>query len=101
MIVKYENSPLPQFRYELQLSNGKKFFFGHPGVNTYIDGQPKTKRNSYYRNLKFKPKIYYLVKNLIPHRRTFESRLLWGPYRDIERNIYFMNKLYKKKEIKK
>jgi len=101
MIIDIEKSNLPRFRYLLTMDNGKRFYFGDPKKITYLDGAPKTKRNSYYRSLKFKPITYQLVKKLVPHRKLFEARLLWGPYRDIRKNIAFLNKLWLSKKLKR
>jgi hypothetical protein len=79
------------------MNNGRIFHFGNEKIQTYIDGLAKARRDSYYKSLKYKPVIYHLVKNIIPHKRMFEARLLWGPYRDISKNVRFLNKLWERK----
>lgn len=94
MIIGLEKSKLPKFRYKLYMDTGKEYYFGNPRKLYYIDTGNKTKRNSYYRSLKYKPVSYKLVKELIPNKIMFESRLLNGPYKNIEKNIWFLNRLW-------
>lgn len=96
MIERIEKSPVKHKRFRVFLNNGKHFDFGLDTGSTYIDHHDVTLRNNYVKR-HFANKIERrLIENLVPSPALFSMFLLWGQFTDLEKNIEFLNNLFKK-----
>jgi hypothetical protein len=96
-IVTVDNSPLKNKRFRAILSNGKHIDFGSPNGKTYIDGASDDDRLRYiarhYGNKTEKERI----DNLTPSSSVMSAFLLWGYYDTLEKNIQYLNGMWKEK----
>jgi len=93
MIIDIKPSAKKNKRFMVVLDNGKKYNFGLMDGNTYIDHGDNEKRLNYIkRHIKNEMEF---IKNLIPSPALFSMFLLWGPYKNIDENIKYLNKLFK------
>jgi hypothetical protein len=97
MIKSIQKSNKKNKRYQVILSNGEKIDFGLNTGKTYIDHNDNTKRLNYFKRHFANPKEYQLISNLIPSPALMSMFILWGPYKTINENINFLNKLLSKK----
>lgn len=93
-IVKIEDSPRKSKRFRVYLDDDKYYDFGLDGASTYIDHHDTKKRYNYIRRHHSNPKEKNLIDNLIPSPALFSLILLWGPYKEIEKNIEELNELW-------
>jgi hypothetical protein len=102
MIIDVRPSPLKYKRYRATIlkDNGEemKIDFGLKGGSTYIDGDRSNKERENYlkRHLANKTENT-LINNLIPSPSLLSAYLLWGPSKNLERNVNELNKLWKEK----
>jgi len=93
MIINIKPSQKKNKRFQVIMDNGKKYDFGLKDGSTYIDHYDKKKRKNYIdRHIKNEKEF---IKNLIPSPALFSMMLLWGPYTDINKNINYLNSLWK------
>ena len=89
-------SPKTTFRYSA-LFQKQLYYFGHPHINTYIDGASPDIRSKYIRfTIKDRYKCVQ-IHNLVPSTSLFEYYVLWGHSRDININVDHLNALLCKK----
>jgi hypothetical protein len=102
MIIKLMNSDKPNKRYKILMDNGKTYDFGlKDAINgTYIDHFDKIKRDNYLKRHYALKKERPFIDNLIPSSSLFSYYILWGPYTNINKNIDYLNGLWKKKHNK-
>jgi len=103
MIIKIENSPLKNKRYRITMDNNKQYDFGlKDAINgTYIDHFDKIKRENYLKRHYALKKERPFIDNLIPSSALLSYFILWGPYTNINKNIDYLNGLWKKKHNNK
>ena len=95
MIIDIKPSDKKNKRFIVILDDGKKYNFGLKDGSTYIDHGDNEKRLNYIkRHIKNEME---LIKNLIPSPALFSMFLLWGPYKNIDDNIKYLNNLFKLK----
>ncbi len=113
MIIDVRPSPLRYKRYRATIlkHNGAsgsdsqaellKIDFGLKGGSTYIDGDRSNKERENYlkRHLANKTE-YELINNLIPSPSLLSAYLLWGPTRNLEKNVNELNLLWKSRAKK-
>ncbi len=99
MITKITESPLKNKRYRVYLDNNEKRYydFGYPGAFTYIDGASELTRLNYQKRHLGNKTENILIQNLVPSPSLMSFYILWGKYRDITRNINYLNNLWRKK----
>jgi hypothetical protein len=97
IIIGIENSPKKNKRYRVLLDNNKHYDFGLKNGNTYIDHNDKIKRLNYWNRHFSNKKEYELISNLIESPSLFSSYLLWGKYNNLDKNINYLNHLWKQK----
>lgn len=98
MINKIYNSPLKnkRFRVDIKTDKGiKTFDFGLRGGHTYIDGASDLVRKNYLKRHMGNATENRLITNLVPSASLLSAKLLWGPTRDLGKNIAELNKLWK------
>ena len=89
-------SPRTTYRFSA-LFQKKVYYFGHPNINTYIDGVSPAMRSKYIQMcLKDKYKCEQ-IHNLIPSAYLMEYYILWGHSRDVDINVNHLNSLLCKK----
>lgn len=97
MIVSIKPSKLANKRYRVRMDDGKIFDFGYRDGSTYIDHGDMKLRESYWKRHYANPTEKQLIDNLVPSPSLFSAYLLWGNFRDINRNIMYLNQLWKRK----
>jgi hypothetical protein len=97
MIVKIEKSNVKNKRYKVTMDNGKSYNFGLEGGTTYIDHKDKAKRDAYRKRHYANETEKKLIDNLVPSPALFSYYLLWGTYDDLNKNINYLNNLWKNK----
>ena len=93
-VVDISPSEVKGKRYTVTLNNGKKYNFGLDTGQTYIDHHDWTKRTNYRRRHYASPKEKPLLESLTPSPAVLSYYLLWGPYRDLQENIKYLNRLW-------
>jgi hypothetical protein len=74
-------------RFRAVLSDNSTVDFGLLGANTYLDGASNEVKENY--NSVEKP----FIDNLVISPSTLSWFLIWGDYRDINKNVKVLNKL--------
>ena len=101
MIINIEPSRRKNKRYKITMDNDKTYDFGYDGASTYIDHHDKLKRENYFKRHYANKTEKYLIDNLIPSPALFSYYILWGPHTDINKNIKYLNDLWKEKHKKR
>lgn len=101
MIIKLEKSPIKNKRFRVYMDTKKHYDFGLYNGSTFIDHNDESKRINYLKRHLSNPTENYLINNLIPSASLFSAYLLWGIYPDINKNIEYLNELFKKKYHKR
>ena len=96
MITKIINSPVKMKRYRVYMDNGKHYDFGLKGGETYLDHKDLTKRENYRKRHLGNSVEKVLITKLVPSPSLFAYYLLWGKYTDLQKNIDYLNSLWKK-----
>lgn len=96
MIVKIEKSPIAHKRYRVYMDTGKHYDFGLDTGSTYIDHKDLTKRENYRKRHLANATEKKLNENLIPSPSLFSMALLWGKYPDLNKNVAYLNSLWRK-----
>lgn len=99
MIIKINNSPLKTKRFRLWMDNGKYYDFGYKYGSTYIDNHNKKLRSAYWKRHLGNETEKILIQNLVPSPSLFSAMLLWGKYDDLNKNIQYLNHLWKVKHF--
>ena len=92
-IINIINSNRKNKRFRIIMSNGHCFDFGLLNGQTYIDHHNQVKRINYLKRHMANEKEKYLIDNLIPSAALFSAKILWGKYKNINKNINELNKL--------
>ena len=79
------------------MDNGKYYDFGYNHGYTYIDGETEKQRNNYLKRHLANETENILINNLVPSPSLFSAYLLLGKYRDLEKNINYLNHLWELK----
>jgi hypothetical protein len=96
MIVKVVSSPLKMKKYRATMDNGKTFDFGLNGSSTYLDHKDLLKRENYRKRHLGNKTEKQLINNLVPSASLLSYYLLWGETTDLQKNIKYLNSLWKK-----
>ena len=96
-IVDIINSPRKNKRFRAFLDDNTKIDFGLLGANTYLDGESKLVRDNYRLRHYNSPREKEFIDNLIISASVLSYYLIWGPHRDINKNMKYLNKLLKLK----
>lgn len=96
MIVKIEDSPLKMKRFRITMDNGKTYDFGLKGGSTYVDHADDKKKSAYQKRHLGNTIERQLIENKVPSPSYFSYSILWGKYPDIQKNIKYVNSLWKK-----
>jgi hypothetical protein len=78
------------------MNTGKHYDFGLDTGKTYIDHGDIVKRDNYRKRHLANKIEKALNDNLVPSPSLFSMALLWGKYTDINKNISYLNSLWKK-----
>lgn len=97
MIIKISDSPLKYKRYRVLMDSGKTFDFGLKNASTYLEHKDKTMRENYGKRHLGNHIEKTLIENLVPSPALFSYYLLWGKYTDLDKNVQYLNNLWKKK----
>jgi hypothetical protein len=97
MIINIFDSPKKGKRLRIIMDNGKSYDFGYAGAYTYIDGADAKIKKNYQKRHLANPIEYNLITNLVPSPSLFAYYILWGKYRDIYKNVNYLNNLWYKK----
>ena len=73
--------------------NNKKYYFGQPNANTYIDGASQTTRENYLKRHIANPVERLRIEQLIPSPALFSAYILWGQTQDINKNTEILEKM--------
>lgn len=92
-ILKVEKSDKPNKKFKVWLSDFKKIYIGIPTSISYIDGATIEKRNAYLKRHFNNPKEAEKIKNFIMSPSLLSYYLTWGPYRNINKNVDYLNEL--------
>jgi hypothetical protein len=98
MITKIYNSPLrnKRFRADIKTKDGiKKIDFGLRGGFTYLDGASDIVKRNYLKRHMGNATENRLITNLVPSASLLSAKLLWGPTRDLSKNIAELNNMWK------
>jgi hypothetical protein len=96
MIVKVTTSPLKMKKYRATMDNGKHFDFGLKGSSTFLDHGDLVKRQNYRKRHLGNETEKKLITNLVPSPSLLSYYLLWGETTDLQKNIKYLNSLWKK-----
>jgi len=96
MIVKIEDSPLKMKRFRVTMDNGKKYDIGLRGGSTFIDHADISKKSAYQKRHLGNVIERQLIENKVPSPSYLSYGLLWGKYPDLQKNVEYVNKLWKK-----
>lgn len=99
MIVELGKSKNKGKRYYVKMDDGRIFHFGLLGGKTYADGESETTKKNYWARHMANPLEKKLLAELIPSSSVLAAHILWGESRDIYKNVYNLNKLWKAKHI--
>lgn len=97
MIIKIEPSPVSHKRFRVYMDTGKHYDFGLDTGMTFIDHHDIKKRDNYRKRHLANSVEKELNANLVPSPSLFSMFLLWGKYTDLQKNIDYLNSLWKKK----
>ena len=97
-IIKIELSPRKNKRFRVTLNNGDHFDFGLLGASSYLEHKNVIKRSNYFKRHYANGREKELIDNLIPSPSLMSLYILWGPYTNIDKNIKFLNNLWKNKK---
>jgi hypothetical protein len=103
MITDIKPSPLKykRFRATIKMHDNtiKEIDFGLKGGSTYIDGNRTNKeRLNYLTRHLANPTENKLINELIPSPSLLSAYLLWGPTKNLQKNVDELNKLWKLKD---
>lgn len=105
MIVEVKKSPIKGKRYRAYITNRQKqmqyYDFGFEGGKTFIDGRTEEERKNYLARHMGNKTEEQLITNLVPSASLLSAFLLWGKSRDLNKNIEYLNNLWKIKHAKK
>jgi hypothetical protein len=73
--------------------NDKKYYFGQPNANTYIDGTSETTRANYWKRHMANKTEKQRIDNLIMSPALLSAYILWGDYRDINKNTKYLEQM--------
>jgi hypothetical protein len=101
MITDIKPSPLKYKRYRatIKLHDGsmREIDFGLKGGTTFIDGRTKIERENYLKRHLANATENKLINELIPSPSLLSAYLLWGPTKNLQKNVDELNKLWKLK----
>ena len=97
MITDIQPSSMKYKRFVITMDNGKKYNFGLKGATTYIDTGDSNLRENYRKRHYANKSEKILIDNLVPSPSLFSYYILWGNTTDINKNISYLNHLWKKK----
>jgi len=95
-MLKVITSPCILYRYSA-LFQKKIYYFGHPNIQTYIDGITPQIRYKYIQLCLEDNEKNKQIHQLIPSNVLFEYYILWGHTRNIELNTDHLNAMLCKK----
>jgi hypothetical protein len=98
MITKIYNSPLKnkRFRVEIKTKDGiETFDFGLRDGYTFIDGATDIAKKNYLKRHMGNATENRLIRNAVPSASLLSAKLLWGPTRDLGKNVIELNKMWK------
>lgn len=95
-VTKIEKSPIANKRFRVYMDNGKNYDFGLDTGSTYIDHHDLQKRDAYRKRHLANPTEKRLNDNLVPSPSLFSMALLWGKYPELNKNITYLNSLWRK-----
>jgi len=101
MIVDIKNSTRDNKRFVVTMDDGKEYHFGWKGAYTYLDGASRKIREAYRARHYGNAIERRLIDNLTPSSALMSWHLIWGPSRDIYKNISYLNKLWREKHAEK
>jgi hypothetical protein len=93
MIIDIKNSNKPNKRFMVILDNDGVIHFGDKNGSTYIDHHDKKKRDNYLKRHYALKKEKPFIDNLIPSPSLMSYMILWGPHKDMYKNIEYLNVL--------
>lgn len=79
------------------MDTGKHYDFGLDTGQTYIDHHDNKKRENYRKRHLANSIEKALNENLVPSPSLFSMFLLWGKFTDLDKNIVYLNSLWKQK----
>jgi hypothetical protein len=94
-IIDVERSSNHDKRFKICLNDGKTYHFGLKDGHTFIDHQDKKIRSAY--RARHYPLEKRLIDNLEPSPALFSYYILWGPYTSLDKNVNYLNGLFKRK----
>jgi len=100
MIISIKESRRKNKRFKVLMDDKREFHFGLDGGSTYIDHGDEKKRFHYRKRHLANETEQQLIENLIPSPSLLAYYLLWGPHTDLQKNIDYLNGLWKKKHSK-
>ena len=86
-------------RYTAYFADGKRISFGLKGGETYLEHKDKVKRYNYWKRHYGNDKERKLIKNLIPSPALLSAMILWGNSTDLDKNVEYLNHLWKLKHL--
>jgi hypothetical protein len=95
-MLKVITSPCGLFRYSA-LFQKKIYYFGHPEISTFVDGNSLLVRDKYIQLCLENEEKNKQIHQLIPSNTLFEYYILWGHSRNIEVNTDHLNAMLCKK----
>jgi hypothetical protein len=98
-IIDIIDSDKEKKRFKVVLNNGKMYYFGSRGSQTYIDHHDKQKRDAYLKRHTASPLEKNLIINMVPSPALFAATLLWGPHESLDDNIKYLNTVFEKYNI--
>ena len=97
MIINIGPSKVKHQRFCITMDSGKRYNFGLDTGSTYIDHHDTKLRATYRARHLANATEKQLIANLVPSPSLFSYFILWGPYKDINSNIQFLNNQWKKR----
>jgi hypothetical protein len=95
MIISLISSSKQNKRFKAVFDDGKEIDFGLKGGKTYIDHKDRDKKINYWRRHWANKTERKLIKNLIPSPALLSAMILWGPSPDLDKNIDYLNQLFR------
>lgn len=86
-------------RFTAVLDNGKRIHFGLKGGQTYLEHKDKVKRFNYWKRHFGNDKERKLIQNLVPSPALLSAMILWGNSTDVDKNVEYLNQLWKLKHM--
>lgn len=96
-IINIIASPRKNKRFRAIFNDGSTVDFGLLGGYTYLDGASYEIRENYRKRHYNSSKEKSLIDNLTISPSLLSMTLIWGDYRDINKNVKVLNKLLSNK----